>query len=162
MGPMQTQTIDAREVLCGFLETSRQFYNSDLDALPPGSATQSIGGVCRTPLDYTMECAALNHFTARAIKGEPQPPDGDGHGPANPDKTLDEAKAALNESVEALVSAIRSADEEALLKTITAPWGAEMRCLDLATVVAYNMAYHDGQLNTVQAFHGDSDIHWKM
>lgn len=158
---MQTQTIDVREVLCGLLETSRNFYNSDLQALPGGSATQSIGGVCRTPLDYTMECAHLNQFTARALRGEAQP-EGFNEFEGVGDQTVEGAQSALNASVDDLVSALRSASDDALLRKITAPWGAEMRCLDMVVVVAYNMAYHDGQLNTVQAFHGDADIHWKV
>lgn len=159
---MPATALDVRTLIAGQLEKMRAFYNVDLKHLTDELATQTVGGVSRSPLDFTQEVVGLNYFAAAVLRGEEPKKRTEEeitafHASLN---TVEKLKVALNESVDQLGAAIKACPEDQLEKVITAPWGAPISLQELAITCVQHMMYHDGQLNYFQAAKGDGEFHW--
>lgn len=144
--------------IANWIRRAGALYCIDLKHIPEGKMTECIGGVCRTPSQFTSEVIGFNHMVAKTFRGEPM--EGNHGDESDGPQTSNEAIAAVNESVSALALALENLSDEDLQKVATAPWGEKMTYADFARNALVNMFYHCGQLNYVQAFNGDGDIHW--
>ncbi len=144
--------------IANWVRKAGALYSIDLKYIPDEKMTECLGGVCRTPSEFTGEVIGFNHMVANALRGNSE---NASHGdePSGP-STSAAAIQAVNDSVNALASAIENLNDDDLQKTATAPWGAQMSYADYARNAVMNMFYHCGQLNYVQAFNGDAEIHW--
>ena len=73
--------------------------------------------------------------------------------------TKESAVAAIRGSSAELLAAWRELPEADMARTVPL-WGEEMPIPVLIGLVSQHLAYHDGQLNMIQAMGGDGTIHW--
>lgn len=137
-------------------------YLIDLRALPDEAISQSFGGAARTPANFTYEIVLVNKRLSTRMKGEDP-------GPFDPNvwvetpaefQTKEGAAGAFEESLNQVVALVESIPAEEMLREIPTPTGTTSP-YDLAEFCAYHINYHDGQLNYIQALHGDAEIHWR-
>jgi len=158
----QTATqIDAAAELAAWTRQVADMYVKDLNALPEGAFSQPIGGKCRTPQDFTCEVAGFCKMMAARLNGEtyesPSPEAIQAY-TAMID-TADKAAEEVRSSADALATALTS-NPDRLGEPITPPWGGSMSAFQMATIAANHILYHDGQLNLIQSYHGDDQMHW--
>ncbi len=134
----------------------------DLRALPEDAISRSPGGAARTPANITYEIVLVNRRLSTRMKGEDP-------GAFDPSawaetpvefQTKDGAAGAFEESLNQVISLVESIPDDQMLKEIPTPSGTTSP-YDLAEFCAYHINYHDGQLNYIQALHGDAEIHWR-
>jgi len=143
------------------LESARDLYLQDWDAMSAESLTQSPGGVGRSPLHFTYEVALINVRLATRLRGEDPGPFDVGAWEVVPSEfsTPLAMRTYLKESTDLLISNLESIPESELDREIPTPTGSTTP-FQLATFAATHMTYHDGQLNLIQALDGDAEIHW--
>lgn len=134
---------------------------NDLEALAEDKACAIPGGVTRPAIEVVVECAALNGAIATLLTtGEMNRPD--------PEQrkaffasftTREQAKAFLEKQTQQLLATLDGLDENTLGDIIKGPLGPMTR-FAIAEIPYMHMMYHDGQLNYLQALHGDSEMHW--
>lgn len=137
-------------------------YCQDLAAFPEDALTTSIGGVARTPADYSFEVAVVNNRMATILRGEdpgPWPYEGWVTAPAER-STAAALQAEVAESLEAIATAIEEMDDEALFKPVSL-FGEDRYPHEVAAFAVMHTGYHMGQLNLHQAFLGDGEVHWQ-
>ncbi len=149
------------EVIKSLTDTTKM-YLSDLAWIPEDKLGLAPMGKARPPLEFTAECAGFNKFVAAVAQGEERevPSEEARQAYYASVDTLEKAKQELSSSVDALVAALEALDHEALFRATTTPWGMESTVYQLATMCSRHMAYHDGQLNYIQALYGDDGNHW--
>ncbi len=143
------------------LEDVRDRYLQDLQALPDEAFDSSFGGSARTPAHFTYEIVCVNERFVKRLSGEDP-------GPFNPEtwaNTPDNfrSKAGSIQGFEAslnqVVDAVKGMADNEMLREIQTP-GGSTNPYDLALFCASHVNYHDGQLNYIQALHGDTAVHW--
>jgi hypothetical protein len=154
--------IDARAYLLQWLQGLVGMYSADVNAIPEEKWTVGFGGCTRPGNELTADTIALLAWSTQAIKGET--PSGDYQEAMTQLKqkcgTREGAVAELKSASEEFASALGSASEETLSKTIQTPWGMESPVFSIAQVAVSHIWYHDGQLNYIQCLLGDDKVHW--
>jgi len=138
-------------------------YVNDLKAMTHDQLSASLGGSARTAYDFSFETAYVNDRFAARVRGEdPGPNPYEGWITAPEDFcSPDAAIARFETSANGLISALEALPAEDLERKIELPDGQSTSPLDLLSIGLVHMAYHDGQLNLIQAMNGDTDVHWK-
>jgi uncharacterized damage-inducible protein DinB len=143
------------------LEDARDRYLEDLAAIPDHAFDASPAGAARSAAHFTYEIVCVNRRLATRMRGEDP-------GPFNPtlwETTPDEyrsrslATQAFSESTQEFLDVLESIPAEQMEREIPTPSGTTTP-FDLAMFCAMHVNYHDGQLNYIQAIHGDASIHW--
>lgn len=157
-----TKEIDIRTVVIAQLKKIAGLYAIDLKYVSDEQGHSGAGGVSRSPLEFTLECAHYNMYTAGQLRGE-EPKRRTEEliaAFAAEHNTVEKAKAVLLKSVDDIVAAIEKLEPEGFLRNVMAPWGQRVTLLELTVGAVQHMFYHDGQLNYFQAIHGDDAVHW--
>lgn len=160
---MSTATaFDVKAAVIDRIKSTAEMYIKDLGFIPKDKLAVSPMGKARPALEFTAECAGFNFFVAALALGAPKgvPSDDERKAFYASIDTLEKATTTLQASVDQLTSALSGVSEEALFEPATAPWGEETTLYRLADITATHMAYHDGQLNYIQALYGDDSSHW--
>jgi hypothetical protein len=150
-----------KEYFKGRLESVRDSYVKDLEALKDEQMGASFAGAARIPYDFTYEVTFINHRIAKRLRGEDPGPfqqDGWMKAPAeacHKQTCIERYKASMDD----LISAFEQVPDGEMLKVITLPSG-ETSPMDLAYFMSMHNTYHDAQLNYIQALHGDDQMHW--
>ncbi len=154
-------TINAAQELANWCRRVTGMYAKDLKALSQEAYDRPFGEKTRTAHDITAEVSGLNMVMVSIINGtfSGMPSDDAQAGHKAAVSTLHDATQAILASGEALASAIESGGDR-LTGMTQAPWGETMTVFQLATVAVNHILYHDGQLNYLQALHGDDAMHW--
>lgn len=144
------------------IEHGLKHYLNDLNAMDEQMICSSIGGNARKPVDFTYEVAFVNRRIAKRLKGEtvePWPDQGWICAPADAN-----SKAAaiqhLTDSTNEVLTAWDALDSDELNKEIVISEESKTTPLEIASMCATHMMYHDAQLNYVQSFAGDEAVHW--
>ena len=151
-----------KHYLKGRLESVRDSYVKDLEAIRDEQMGTPFAGAARTPYDFTYEVTFVNHRIAKRLRGEDPgafAPDGWMKAPAeacHKQTAIERYKV----SMEDLITAFDTVPESDMLKVITVPSG-ETSPMDLAFFMCMHNNYHDAQLNYIQALHGDDQMHWQ-
>lgn len=144
------------------IDTAAKDFLQDVAAMSQEQLDHKLGGT-RPAIDYVYEVAFVNRRFAARVRGEdPGPWPFKGSWAVAPEEfqAKDAALAEFDSSVQEFRSAIESRSDEALLAEIDLPDGSKSSPLDFVDFFVWHLAYHDGQLNLVQAFFGDQEIHW--
>lgn len=151
-----------KDYMRGRLETARDFYVKDLQALLDAQMGTPSAGAARTPYDFTYEVTMINHRIAKRLRGEDPGEfarDGWMKAPAeacHKQTCIERYQASMDD----LIDAFSAVPEGDMHKVIPLPSG-ETSPLDLAYFMAMHNTYHDAQLNYIQALNGDSTMHWQ-
>ena len=161
MAPMSTP--DLKSHIRGRIAEAKKMFLEDFEAMPEDQLAGSPGGCARTPYDLTFECVYVNGRVAKRLRGEdPGPFQQDGWMKAPAEFGQKESAARkLSESTEEVLAAWDALPAERVTEKIALPNG-ETSPLELASLVATHLTYHDAQLNYVQTLHGDAEMHWKF
>ena len=155
------ETIAVRELISKQLESARDRYVSDLDAIDEPLLGKSPGGVARSPYDFTYEVAYVNRKIAKRLRGEiPEVVDMQGWIKA-PEDFREKAVAmeSFKSSTDEVIAAWNAIPENELTKKIELPSG-ESTPFNMATLCLGHIVYHDAQLNYLQSLTGDDEMHW--
>ncbi|MBX3119082.1 MAG: DinB family protein [Fimbriimonadaceae bacterium] len=154
--------IDIKAHISDRIRTAAACYAGDLAAMSEEALANSLGGVARSPYDYTYEVIFVNRRFAARIRGEePAPFKMDGWIMAPEEyKNRDYAVSEFNSSVQEVLDAWEALPEDQYERVIPLPHGEPTSPFKLAAHCASHITYHDGQLNYHQAALGDSDMHW--
>jgi len=154
---------DLHAILRKRLDSARVNYVSDLESMTAEQLGTSPGGAARTPFDFTYEVAFVNRRVAMRLRGEVPEPFPSGGWITAPEglRTVDQAVAEINSSVDEVLAAWDALAEDDLEKGFVGVSGETMSFIDLMFMVSYHMGYHDAQLNYLQAILGDAEVHWK-
>lgn len=143
------------------IESVRDDYIRDLEAMPDEQLASAPGGSARSPYDLTFEVAHVNRRLAKRMRGEDPGPwgfEGWVKAPAefkNRQKAIDAVRDSMNE----VLASWESVPESEVNREIKIPSGMTSP-VDLAFMCAYHTGYHDAQLNYLQTLHGDDKTHW--
>jgi len=134
-----------------------EVYAKDLQALSEDALARCPGGVARSPYDFTYEVIFLNRrIVTRLTGGDPGAFPSDGWMTAPGEfKSKDQCIADFEASVKDVLAAWNAIPEEKLGEAY-----GPATAVELASLSATHMSYHDAQLNYVQAMNGDADMHW--
>ena len=149
-----------KDILTDQLQMNAYLYGKDLAASSDEVMSSCIQGCARNPLSFTTEAAGFNMLCSKLIRGETVSDMQGEYAKHSEYDTKEKAAAFLQESVDTLVKTIAEVSDEDLHKEVTAPWGQTMPAYKMAFMASWHMGYHDGQLNYVQALHGDDAVHW--
>lgn len=154
--------IDARGYLKGWLQGLENMYSADVNAIPEDKWTATFGGCTRSASALTADAISLLVWTAKAMNGNP--PSGDySEFMTRLDQecsTREGAIARLKSAIADFNSALTSAGDDTLNKTVTPPWHMDAPLFMVAQVAVSHVWYHDGQLNYIHCLLGDDKIHW--
>ena len=154
-------TLDLRAHLRSTTERAHALLVKDLHALPEDKSNLVFGGVARPALEFVVECGTANEGIAGMLQNNPSPR-------RTPEErtaffatfiTRQQALDYLEEQTQGLLATFDTLDLETLGEIVETPLGLQTR-FALAELAATHMMYHDGQLNYLQALHGDGEIHW--
>lgn len=150
-----------KEHIAKRIEQARDVYAKDLDALEEARLAQSLGGAARTPYDFTYEVVFVNWRIAKRLRGEePEPYNPEGWITAPEDfKNRQVMRDALLSSANDVLDAWATVPEDRVSLEIETP-GGRQTALQLASLCATHMVYHDAQLNYIQSLVGDDEMHW--
>lgn len=151
-----------KQHICESLRDVAGTYLKDLNWIPDDKFDVSPMGVARSPRAFTLECAYMHRRMASHLAGESL---------AGRDKAAfeaycakldspDKVKAEFKDSADAFVAAIEAKPEAELDAEMMAPWGQQLPTWKMLAHCVSHLQYHDGQLNYVQALHGDDKFHW--
>lgn len=143
------------------LASAKDFYIADLRAMTPEMLGSKHKDGQRNAYDFSYEIGFINHrVVARLTGAEPEPwPGGFVQAPAelqSKEKIVDYVGGSFDQ----LMKAWEALPEDQVWREIETP-GGKTNPVDLAYFVAYHTGYHDGQLNYIQALHGDAEVHWQ-
>ncbi|MBL8086916.1 MAG: DinB family protein [Chthonomonas sp.] len=154
--------IDIRAHYGFWIELLASNYAKDLAALPEGAYTTSIGGACRTAQNISTEIVLMTRVAKDVLEGGEIP----GRDPAKFASLMEElstpeaAAQAVKDAAKEAGAAFAAASDETLAREVMMPWGMSMSLYALAHLCATHINYHDAQLNYIQSFHGDTEMHW--
>lgn len=152
--------IDAQAELAKWTRQLGFMFTADVKHMPAAAFTESIGGKCRNVNSIVSEIVGFCGLGTAVMRGGEIPKMEEALG-ADPNLVTAEACAqAAHEAIDGFAAALESATDESLAEMVTAPWGQPMSRYEFAQIVANHVWYHDGQLNLIQAFHGDDQVHW--
>lgn len=151
----------SKELILALAGDINYLTQKDISHLPSGKENEGCGGCTRSGLNIAAECAGFTDVVTSILKGD-QIEFGPGMYDAITNEVTSKEKAneVLTRSHDAFCAQIESMSEEDLAQQITAPWGEPMPKAKLAAFAAAHTFYHDGQINYIQAFHGDNEVHW--
>jgi hypothetical protein len=154
--------LEPKEHLKGFMQRMHHLLVNDLNALPDDKINVCPGGCARSALHIVAECATLNgriaaYLQTGEIKRLP-PEEREAH--LNSFDTREKALAYLEQETQKLLDVIETLDVATLGDISNEPLGRPMSRFAVAELPAVHMMYHDGQLNYLQALHGDDQMHW--
>ncbi|MDR3689341.1 MAG: hypothetical protein P4L46_08185 [Fimbriimonas sp.] len=154
------QGVDARAYLAGWLQMVTGMTIADINAIPDDKWTAPHGGCARTANALLADTVTNLLWTTATVKGEES--DAYNGMDALAEKFADKAAgvAAFAEASAGLAAAITAADDEALNRTVMAPWQMPAPVFTLATISVNHVWYHDGQFNYIQGLLGDGEVHW--
>jgi len=145
------------------IESARDLYLKDLEAMSQEDLGKSAGGAARKPFDFTYETVFVNRRVAKRMRGEtPEPIAGDDGWMTAPAEFCDKAKAIaeFRDSMDQILAAWSSVDEAKIFDPIAMPSG-DSSLAYFAHFACIHSSYHDAQLNYHQAIHGDDKMHWE-
>ncbi len=153
---------DLKQHLIDTVNRIGETYVNDLAFIDKDKQAQCPMGAARPATEFTAECAGFNFFISKAITGEgAEMPSEEARKQFYADHaTGEKAAAVFTASVGALRAAIEGATEESLMTEITLPWGDAVPGYRAVQMCTAHMMYHDGQINYLQALHGDAENHW--
>lgn len=134
-------------------------YLDDLSAMDHEALGWSPGGSARCAYDFTYEVVFVNRRIATRLEGgDPGPASDDGWITAPSEfKNKETAIREYTEAIDRILAAWDATEdvdrEIKLAKSSTSPY-------KLANMCCHHVAYHDGQLNYLQAIRGDDKVHW--
>ncbi len=154
--------MQAFDMVQGQLQRYADMYAADLAHLSDDHLHQVPMGAARTIASFTAEVAGFNRLVAAVVRGEEA---------AMPDpeaveafvqsiNSIAKAQELVKSSANEICEALASSGAEAALADVTAPWGEPTTKINLASMAASHMMYHDGQINYIQSLHGDAVNHW--
>jgi len=151
------QNDELRSYVAEQIQQATTMFGADLEAMTDEVLAFAPAGA-RTPLDLAYECAFLLRRMANRLREEPVEPFPWGDGWAT-------APADLNSRVAAIAN-LQSASRELLdslgddLNRLVTTSAGQEKAYAVALFGAVHTIYHDGQLNYIQATHGDLAMHW--
>ena len=153
--------LNAPAEVADFIRNSAAFYGRDLDAISDDDYTSCMGGKCRSAHEFTVEITGLNRFVTNKLRGIDAPPMTDEQKAERSAALATRAagKAAVIESSEELAKAVVERPDM-LSEQTTAPWGATMSIFTFVLIAMSHIMYHDGQVNFLQSYRGDDQMHW--
>lgn len=142
------------------IEQGRKMVAADIAATPEDLLLTSPGGAARAAVDYVYELSYVHRRFAKRLRGEDPGQFPQGFLVA-PDEYRSKEKAIeeFGESTDDMLSAWNAVPDDRIAETIVLPAG-QTTPLELMSIAITHMAYHDGQLNQLQALNGDTEIHW--
>lgn len=154
-------SLAAKEHLRQTIEQMAAYFEKDIIAIPDERYAVSIGGVTRTPADIVYEVAVVNNRLATRLSGgDPGPPPQDGWITAPEDQQSKSAGIdSFKMSIKNLLDACDGLTEVDMDQVYHLPMG-DMKPKDLLGLASVHVSYHLGQLNFIQAFYGDNEVHW--
>lgn len=154
--------MQAFDMVHGQLQRYSDMYAADLAHLSNDHLHQVPMGAARTIASFTAEVAGFNRLVAAILRGEPASmPD-----PETVDAfvqsidSIGKAQELVKSSANEICEALASVGAEAAQAEVLAPWGEPTTKINLASMAASHMMYHDGQINYIQSLHGDAVNHW--
>jgi hypothetical protein len=139
------------------IQQATLMFAADLKAMPEEVLRYAPRGA-RTPLDLAFECAYLMRRLAKRLREEPVEPFPWGEGYATAPNELNGRDSAIANLQAASQDLLASLGHD-LNRFVTTSAGQE-RAYAVALFGAVHTIYHDGQLNYIQASHGDQAMHW--
>ena len=154
---------DLQNAAIAFTREIGAVFAAGIEAMPADKQTWRPLNEGRDALDQLQEVVALNFGVAEALRSKNFPVSSD-EAKAKLKAELDtipKALVALQQSVDAVASAIATLTDDDLDKTITLPFrGGVVRTLSwMALLPSRHMSYHWGQINYIQTLYGDKDMH---
>lgn len=157
-----TATKTKREETLERLNMAKSFYMNDLKALTEEQLGTSPGGKARSAFEFTHEVAWVNNNVATMMEGTPVtdwPNPENWEGAPKEVCTKDSCMESFCNSVDRIINHVESATDEKFMTPFTV--GEEEKSMEeMCRFVTVHMFYHCGQLNYLQAIHGDEKIHW--
>ena len=155
------EAIAVKELISKQLESARDRYIKDFDAIDEPALGQSPGGVARSPFDFTYEVSFVNKRIAKRLRGEvPEVVDMTGWMRAPEEfRSKGVAIAEFKASTDEVITAWKAIPEGELTKKIELP-GGDSSPFNMATLCLGHVTYHDAQLNYLQSLTGDDEMHW--
>ena len=153
--------INPRAALRAAIERTHKNLVNDLNATPDAKLNSGSGGVSRPAIEIVVECGSVNGMVTGALTGVAP-------APSDPEQrkafvaslqTKESVLTYLEQQTQQLLAAVDGVDENKLGDMVETPLGP-MTLFGLVELSAMHMMYHDGQLNYIQAMHGDSEMHW--
>jgi hypothetical protein len=147
-----------------FARGAANLLSSDLKAISAAQQDACPGGSARPALDVVAECAMVNGRVAHFIlhgEAPPRPSSEEREALLASYDSQQKALAFLEGETAKLVGALDGLDAARLGETTDEIFfGRPMTLFQIAEMPAVHMMYHDGQLNYIQALHGDTEMHW--
>lgn len=155
-------SIDLKSFLTDFIQKQAETLLKDMRHLTDEQLSTPPMGCARPVLEFVAECAGFNRGLARTTLGEQfeLPSQAEREQFYRSIDTREKATHLLQDSVVALVDAIKSVSDEDLNKEVMAYWGEPITLYRFIHTAGVHMAYHDGQVNYLQCLHGDGAVHW--
>jgi hypothetical protein len=140
-------------------ETVRSFIQ-DIEALPEDALSSSPGGAARSPSAIIAECAGFARMVRANLLGEThERPGEEAEAAAMAGMTKEAALSMVRDASDALLETWNGLPSEDLSKMVPG-FGEDLPAYVMVGYVSQHFAYHDGQLNYVQAMRGDDKMHW--
>ena len=151
----------AKDAIKGMLQMASQFYVKDLAASTSEIMDCKPGDAHRCPFDFTYEVVKLNHLMAGVLRGEPMSAMG-GEGFLTAPEEFRNVGTATREMEESMADVLAAVDglDDAGFESNVEMFGRSWTKMEVATLCAVHVGYHDGQLNYVQTAKGDLAVHW--
>lgn len=135
-------------------------YLADLEAMSDELLAQEPGRSARSAYDMTFEVCYIHRRITKRLKGEPLEPLDMSKGWMRAPEEFRNKGAAMTEVKESAAAVVAALEVETdFERVIPLPSGATSP-LDLASLVAVHVMYHDAQLNYIQSLNDDKAMHW--
>lgn len=143
------------------IEEAAACYVKDFEAIAEEDLARSPGGTARSPFDFTYEVVVVNKRIAARLRRETPPPlQREGWMTAPEEfKSKQGALQAFSASVNEVLAAWDHVSPSHVDDAIETPSG-HTTALEMASLCASHLTYHDAQLNYFQSLQGDSEMHW--
>lgn len=144
------------------IESTKTSYIGDLEVMTEEQLASKPGQAGRCAFDFTYEVALINRRFACRIRGEAPPALPAGGLIQSPDDYRSKAAAIedIRSSFEEVAAAWAALPDDQIFREIVLESGEKSSPFDYAYMCCYHGAYHDAQLNLLQAMNGDQEVHW--
>ena len=158
----ETQGIDAKGYLSGWLMALADMTKKDIRAIPDDQWNATHGGCSKSASSAIADTIGMLDWTTEALKGNVAEVEGSyiSEQLKSDCSTKDGASAKLDATAQAFAAALGSATDESLNAIVTPPWKMDAPLFMLAQIAVSHVWYHDGQLNYIQSLLGDGEVHW--
>lgn len=153
--------LDPKKHLHDFIQRASRLLANDIKAIDHCNCTLCPGEHTRPAVHIVAECATLNHAVAGYLTTGAfnRPPLEERIAHLAKFDTREKALNYLEEGTALLLAAVETLDVNTL-GDVDSPMGRPMSRFAIAELPANHMMYHDGQLNYIQTFFGDKEMHW--